>query len=228
MLDRSRPRLVLTFDLEDWHQIVHRSHQASPTGTGRIGLRAAGGGAARAARRAQAARHLLRPRHVRQEHPAAVRRSRPGASSLARLPTCPSTGKRCEDFPPGRRGQRWARRSLAGRRPVGYRAPAFSITRASAWAFELLSEHSASRTTRASTTHRACPTGCWESLTSRTASRCGRGRATGVPDRHRPLAEEADPDRRRHLLESPAATRPLRCSSRSGFARGRASAISHP
>jgi peptidoglycan/xylan/chitin deacetylase (PgdA/CDA1 family) len=30
--------------------------------------------------------------------------------------------------------------SLAGRRPVGYRAPAFSITRGSAWAFELLSD----------------------------------------------------------------------------------------
>ena len=24
-MDESRPRLVLTFDLEDWHQIVHRS-----------------------------------------------------------------------------------------------------------------------------------------------------------------------------------------------------------
>jgi polysaccharide deacetylase family protein (PEP-CTERM system associated) len=141
-MNGERPRLVLTFDLEDWHQLVHRSlgvpdwdrpHPAFERQVetllgllDELGVRATFFVLGMCAKnypdalREIAARghelgshgfeHVLVHRQAREE----FRRDVEASIELVE--------------------------SLGSRRPIGYRAPAFSITRDSAWAFELLAD----------------------------------------------------------------------------------------
>jgi polysaccharide deacetylase family protein (PEP-CTERM system associated) len=141
-LTHGRPRLVLTIDLEDWHQIVHRGlglsdwdrpHEAFERQVAtllalldELGLRATffvlG----------MCASHY--PDAVRE---IASRGHELGSHGYAHVPA-------------HRQGRDEFRRDveqsialveeLGGARPRGYRAPAFSITRAAAWAYDVLAE----------------------------------------------------------------------------------------
>jgi polysaccharide deacetylase family protein (PEP-CTERM system associated) len=137
-----RPRLVLTFDLEDWHQIIHRSlgladwdrrHEAFERQLttaldllDELGVRATFfvlGMCAKnypdavreiAARGHELASHGFAHVRVHQQGPEEFRQDVSAAVELIE--------------------------KLAGQRPVGYRAPAFSITRETVWAYEVLAD----------------------------------------------------------------------------------------
>jgi polysaccharide deacetylase family protein (PEP-CTERM system associated) len=137
-----RPRLVLTFDLEDWHQIVHRSlgvtewdrpHPAferqveallglldelGVTGTffvlGMCAKNYPDAVREIAARRHELASHGFAHVRVHEQTPEEFRQDVAVSVELVE--------------------------ELAGRRPAGYRAPAFSITRETAWAYEVLAD----------------------------------------------------------------------------------------
>jgi polysaccharide deacetylase family protein (PEP-CTERM system associated) len=137
-----RPRLVLTFDLEDWHQIVHRSlgvadwdrpHEAFERQVGTL-------------------LGLLDELDVRatffvlgmcaKNYPDAVREIAARGHELAShgFEHVPVHRQTPDDFRRDVEASIELVESLTGRRPVGYRAPAFSITRASGWALELLAD----------------------------------------------------------------------------------------
>jgi polysaccharide deacetylase family protein (PEP-CTERM system associated) len=137
-----RPRLVLTFDLEDWHQIVHRSlgvaewdrpHPAFERQVGALlqlldelgvtGTFFVLGMCAKnyphavreiAARGHELGSHGFAHVRVHEQSPEEFRRDVVASIELLE--------------------------ELAGRRPAGYRAPAFSITRETAWAYEVLAD----------------------------------------------------------------------------------------
>ena len=141
-MDEERPRLVLTFDLEDWHQIVHRS----------LGVPDWDRPHAAFERQVETLLALLDELGLHatffvlgmcaKNYPAAVREIAArghelGSHGFEHVPVHRQTR---EDFRRDVEASIELVESLVGRRPVGYRAPAFSITRASAWAFELLSD----------------------------------------------------------------------------------------
>ena len=137
-----RPRLVLTFDLEDWHQIVHRAlgvaewdrphpaferqvgvllellEELGVTGTffvlGMCAKNYPDAVREIAARGHELASHGFAHVRVHEQTPDEFRRDVAASVELVE--------------------------SLAGRRPVGYRAPAFSITRETVWAYDVLAD----------------------------------------------------------------------------------------
>jgi polysaccharide deacetylase family protein (PEP-CTERM system associated) len=141
-VSEERPRLVLTFDLEDWHQIVHRS----------LGVPDWDRPHAAFERQVETVLALLDELGLRatffvlgmcaRNYPAAVREIAArghelGSHGYQHIPVQEQTR---EDFRRDVEASAELVESLAGRRPVGYRAPAFSITRSCAWAFELLAD----------------------------------------------------------------------------------------
>jgi polysaccharide deacetylase family protein (PEP-CTERM system associated) len=136
------PRLVLTFDLEDWHQIVHRS----------LGLADWDRPNPAFERQVDTLLGLLDEIGVQatffvlgmcaKNHAAAVREIAARGHELAShgFDHVPVHKQTRQDFRRDVEASVELVESLAGRRPVGYRAPAFSITRDSAWAFELLAD----------------------------------------------------------------------------------------
>jgi polysaccharide deacetylase family protein (PEP-CTERM system associated) len=141
-VSEERPRLVLTFDLEDWHQIVHRS----------LGVPDWDRPHAAFERQVETLLALLDELGLRatffvlgmcaKNYPAAVREIAARGHELGShgFDHVPVHKQAREDFRRDVEASIDLVESFAGRRPVGYRAPAFSITRASAWAFELLAD----------------------------------------------------------------------------------------
>ena len=139
--DEPQP-LLLSVDFEDWHQLVRRR-------LGVAGWEAAGPGP-RAPDRARCSSCSTRWRSERRSSCSAWRRARiPNWSSGSRgrprdrlSRRRPPPGPRADPRGVRRRPARRARRSsaLTGRRPIGYRAPAFSITREAPWAYDVLAD----------------------------------------------------------------------------------------
>jgi polysaccharide deacetylase family protein (PEP-CTERM system associated) len=141
-LGEERRRLVLTFDLEDWHQIVHRSLGVADWDRAHPAFE----------RQVETLLALLDELGLRatffvlgmcaKNYPAAVREIAGRGHELAShgFEHVPVHRQTREDFRRDVESSIELVESLAGRRPVGYRAPAFSITRDSAWAFELLAD----------------------------------------------------------------------------------------
>ena len=137
-----RPRLVLTFDLEDWHQIVHRSLGAADWDRPHEAFE----------RQVGALLALLDELEVRatffvlgmcaRNYPDAVREIAARGHELAShgFEHVPVHRQTRDEFRKDVEASIELVESLAGRRPLGYRAPAFSITRSSGWAFELLAD----------------------------------------------------------------------------------------
>lgn len=135
-----RRTLLLSIDFEDWHQLVRRR-------VGVSGWQEPGPALVRQTDRVLA---LLGELGVRstffilgmaaRAHPELVGRIVAAGHEIAchgdaHLPVGSQTR---EEFATDLRRARATIRDLAGRDPVGYRAPAFSITRASPWAYEVL------------------------------------------------------------------------------------------
>jgi polysaccharide deacetylase family protein (PEP-CTERM system associated) len=137
-----RPRLVLTFDLEDWHQIVHRSLGVADWDRPHEAFE----------RQVETLLALLDELDVRatffvlgmcaKNYPDAVREIAARGHELAShgFEHVPVHRQTRDDFHRDVEASIMLLESLTGRRPLGYRAPAFSITRGSAWAFELLAD----------------------------------------------------------------------------------------
>jgi len=134
--------LLLSVDFEDWHQLVRR----------RVG--AAGWEQPGPALRRQTERllSLFDELGIRatffvlgmaaQSHPdllgeIAARGHEIGCHGHAHVPV---GSQRPQEFAADLRTARAAIEQLGGHRPVGYRAPAFSITRESAWAYDVLAD----------------------------------------------------------------------------------------
>lgn len=138
--DQSGRTLLLSVDFEDWHQLVRRRVNAS--GWQRPGPALA--------RQTEALLDLLDELHARatffvlgmaaRAHPdlleAVVARGHEiGCHGDAHLPVF---GQTPQDFAADLRAARSTIEQLTGRRPTGYRAPAFSIPRHARWAYEVL------------------------------------------------------------------------------------------
>jgi polysaccharide deacetylase family protein (PEP-CTERM system associated) len=141
-LSGERPRLVLTIDLEDWHQIVHR----------RLGLADWDRPHEAFERQVAALLALLDELGVRatffvlgmcaKNYPDAVREiaSRGhelGSHGFAHMPVHRQTK---EKFRRDVEESIELLEKLGGARPSGYRAPAFSITRGAPWAYDVLAD----------------------------------------------------------------------------------------
>jgi polysaccharide deacetylase family protein (PEP-CTERM system associated) len=135
-------KLLLSFDFEDWHQLVHR-------GMGRTDWDARGPALERQAESVFALLDELGARATffvlgmtAERYPDLVREIAQRGHELA----CHGYAhervhrQREDDF--RRDVERCANllEQLGGRRPLGYRAPAFSITRDTPWAYETLAE----------------------------------------------------------------------------------------
>jgi polysaccharide deacetylase family protein (PEP-CTERM system associated) len=141
-MDSPRPTLLLSVDFEDWHQLVRRRvgapnwQQPGPALTRQtnallalfdeLHVRATFFVLGMAAR---AHPHLLGP-IIKAGHEIACH----GDAHVAVHTQTP------EQFAGDLRAARATIHELTGRTPVGYRAPAFSITRASAWAYDVLAD----------------------------------------------------------------------------------------
>ncbi len=139
----SRPTLLLSVDYEDWHQLVRRRVGAS-------NWREAGPALAR---QTDALLALLDELHARatffvlgmaaRAHPELLERIVAGGHEIgchgdAHLPVHAQTP---EEFAADLRAARATIEDLTGRTPVGYRAPAFSITASSeGWAYRVLAD----------------------------------------------------------------------------------------
>jgi polysaccharide deacetylase family protein (PEP-CTERM system associated) len=133
-----RPTILLSVDFEDWHQLVHR----------RAGLSSSPGPALR--RQTEATLGLLDELRVKatffilgmaaRSHPDLVEAIAARGHDIA----ChgdqhrPVHSQTPAEFTADLRAARQTIEQLSGRRPIGYRAPAFSITRASSWAYDVL------------------------------------------------------------------------------------------
>jgi polysaccharide deacetylase family protein (PEP-CTERM system associated) len=141
-VDDARPALILSFDLEDWHQLVHRElgdpdwdrrHEAFGRQVAALlGLLDELGVAATffvlgvcARRYPDAVREIAGRGHELACHGDAHERVHAQTRDAFRADVSRSTELIAE---------------LAGKAPAGYRAPAFSITRASVWAYDVLGE----------------------------------------------------------------------------------------
>jgi polysaccharide deacetylase family protein (PEP-CTERM system associated) len=137
-----RPTLLLSVDYEDWHQLVRRRVGAS-------NWREAGPALAR---QTDALLALLDELHARatffvlgmaaRAHPELLHRivaagHEIGCHGDAHLPVHTQTP---EEFGADLRAARATIEQLTGRTPTGYRAPAFSITTASDWAYGVLAQ----------------------------------------------------------------------------------------
>lgn len=137
-----RTPLLLSVDFEDWHQLVRR----------RVGVRDRELPGPALERQTEALLGLLDELGARatffilgmaaREHPGLVSRIHEGGHELA----ChgdqhvPVHTQSREAFAQDVRRARQTLEDLTGVRPAGYRAPAFSITRDSAWAYDVLAE----------------------------------------------------------------------------------------
>ncbi|MCL2769050.1 MAG: polysaccharide deacetylase family protein [Solirubrobacterales bacterium] len=142
MTDPSRPTLLLSVDFEDWHQLVRRRVgagnwlQAGPALERQthallalfdeLGARATFFVLGITAR---AHPHLLEP--------IVARGHEIGCHGDAHLPVHAQTP---QEFAHDLRAARATIEELAGRAPLGYRAPAFSITRDCVWAYRVLAQ----------------------------------------------------------------------------------------
>jgi len=141
-MSSSRPTLLLSVDYEDWHQLVRRRigasnwHQPGPA----------------LARQTDALLALFDELHARatffvlgmaaRAHPELLDRivaagHEIGCHGDAHLPVHAQSP---QEFAADLRAARATIEQLTGRTPVGYRAPAFSITKASDWAYGVLAE----------------------------------------------------------------------------------------
>jgi polysaccharide deacetylase family protein (PEP-CTERM system associated) len=136
----SRPTLLLSIDFEDWHQLVHRRVGASGWEQPGPAL----------ARQTEALLALLDELGLRatffilgmaaRAHPELVE----GLAAKGHEIGChgdrhlPVHGQTPGGFAADLRAATDTIQKLTGRVPVGYRAPAFSITQASGWAYEVL------------------------------------------------------------------------------------------
>ncbi|MBV9004429.1 MAG: polysaccharide deacetylase family protein [Solirubrobacterales bacterium] len=138
--DRPERTLLLSVDFEDWHQLVRRRVSAS-------GWQQPGPALAR---QTNALLDLLDELHARatffvlgmaaRTHPdlleAVVARGHEiGCHGDAHLPVL---GQTPQEFAADLRAARSTIEQLTGSRPIGYRAPAFSIPRDARWAYEVL------------------------------------------------------------------------------------------
>jgi polysaccharide deacetylase family protein (PEP-CTERM system associated) len=137
-----RPRLILTFDLEDWHQIVHRSLGVTDWDRPHKAFE----------RQVEALLGLLDELGVpgtffvlgmcARNYPDAVREIAARGHELAShgFAHVPVHRQTQEEFRADVTQSAELVQELGGRRPTGYRAPAFSITRTSTWAYDVLAE----------------------------------------------------------------------------------------
>lgn len=141
-MSTSRPTLLLSIDYEDWHQLVRRRVGASNWDEPGPALR----------RQTDALLALLDELHARatffvlgmaaRAHPELLDRivaagHEIGCHGDAHLPVHTQTP---DEFGADLRAARATITELTGRTPVGYRAPAFSITEGSDWAYRVLAD----------------------------------------------------------------------------------------
>jgi len=139
-MSASRPTLLLSIDYEDWHQLVRRRVGAS-------NWREAGPALARQTDALLALFDELGARATffvlgmaARAHPELLGRIVAGGHEIgchgdAHLPV---HGQTPNEFAADVRTAKATIEDLTGRTPIGYRAPAFSITRASSWAYDVL------------------------------------------------------------------------------------------
>jgi polysaccharide deacetylase family protein (PEP-CTERM system associated) len=135
-----RPTLLLSVDFEDWHQLVRR----------RVGANGWEAPGPALTRQTQALLALLDELHARatffvlgmaaRAHPELLGQIVDAGHEIAchgdaHLPVHTQTP---EQFAQDLRAARATIEDLTGRIPIGYRAPAFSITQGSDWAYEVL------------------------------------------------------------------------------------------
>jgi polysaccharide deacetylase family protein (PEP-CTERM system associated) len=141
-VDDGRPSLLLSFDLEDWHQLVHRRYGREDWDRRHPAFE----------RQVDAILALLEELGARAtffvlgmtaaRYPDVVRRLAQGGHELAchgHAHARVYTQSR-EEFRDDVERAIDAIESAGGRRPVAYRAPAFSINRRTPWAYEVLAE----------------------------------------------------------------------------------------
>src|SRR5579862_1933654 len=135
-----RQTLLLSIDFEDWHQLVRR--RVGATGWEHPGpaLR----------RQTDAVLRLLEQLRIRATFFVLGMAARAHPELLGEIVAAghelgchgdahrPVHAQAPEEFAADLRAARETIESLTGLRPIGYRAPAFSITRDSAWAYEVL------------------------------------------------------------------------------------------
>jgi polysaccharide deacetylase family protein (PEP-CTERM system associated) len=141
-MSTSKPTLLLSIDYEDWHQLVRRRVGASNWDEPGPGL----------TRQTDALLTLLDGLHARatffvlgmaaRAHPELLDRivaagHEIGCHGDAHLPVHTQTP---DEFATDLRAARATIEQLTGRTPVGYRAPAFSITKDSDWAYGVLAD----------------------------------------------------------------------------------------
>jgi polysaccharide deacetylase family protein (PEP-CTERM system associated) len=139
-VDGARPALLLSIDFEDWHQLVHRRVGASGWERPGPALR----------RQTDAMLALLDELGLKatlfilgmaaRAYPDLIERLAASGHEIG----CHGDQHRAvhaqtpAEFGADLRAARDTIEQLTSRRPVGYRAPAFSITRTSAWAYQVL------------------------------------------------------------------------------------------
>ncbi len=141
-IERAPLTLLLSVDFEDWHQLVRR----------RVGARGWRHAGRALARQTEVLLALLDELEVRatffvlgmsaRAHPdlvqaIAARGHEIGSHGDAHRPVHRQTPS---EFAADLRNARTTIEQLTGHTPVGYRAPAFSVTRDSPWAYEVLAE----------------------------------------------------------------------------------------
>ncbi len=139
-MSTTRPTLLLSIDFEDWHQLVRRR-------VGVTGWETAGPALARQTETLLGLFDELRARATffvlgmaARAHPQLLAPIVEAGHEIA----CHGDAHRLvhsqtpEEFAADVRAARATIEDLTGQTPVGYRAPAFSITRASEWAYEVL------------------------------------------------------------------------------------------
>lgn len=137
-----RPTLLLSVDFEDWHQLVRR----------RVGVAGWESAGPALARQTDALLTLLGELNIRatffvlgitaRAHPKLLepivqRGHEIGCHGDAHRPVHTQTP---DEFAADLRAAKATIEDLTGRTPIGYRAPAFSITRAADWAFDVLAQ----------------------------------------------------------------------------------------
>jgi polysaccharide deacetylase family protein (PEP-CTERM system associated) len=137
-----RPTLLLSVDFEDWHQLVRR----------RVGAENWEQAGPALARQTEALLALLDElnahatffvlgmaarAHPQLLEPIVQRGHEIGCHGDAHRPVHTQTP---DEFAADLRAAKATIAALTGRTPIGYRAPAFSITRASDWAFDVLAQ----------------------------------------------------------------------------------------
>ncbi len=136
----TRPTLLLSVDFEDWHQLVRR----------RVGIRDWEPAGPALARQTGALLQILDELHARatffvlgiaaRAHPHLLKPIVEAGHEIAchgdaHRPVHAQTPK---EFAADLRAARATIEDLTGHTPIGYRAPAFSITRSAGWAYDVL------------------------------------------------------------------------------------------